>query len=574
VEFTFDDFNERIDPVILSRGYDYWEQGRVARLEQEGEEAWLARVEGTESYQVHMGLDDDGSVFYDCTCPYDAGPVCKHVVAVLLAIIDGLRERNEAEVRPGGDEALRRLLDDAPHGELVELLIERTHEDTAFANELRLRYGGGRETGKALKRMVRQALRQGEGKYGFLDYWGAARAGHAVQGILNQAEARLRIGDPVGATSVYQAVFETVILAVSEADDSMGALGDCIYSALDGLRRTGEAMGSEDRRRLFDYCLQTSADKSILGWDWPWHLVELATGWIQSADDRQRLFETLDRMVALERTGDESGFHDIFTIERAEEIKLRVIEMEGDPEAVRTFLEAHIEFHTFREKLARLLIGEGELDTAKRISQDWLEKKASSAPGLRRVFLGILLDIAFLEGDETEIVKLGSTLFVETGNFELYDMLKGHTPSEAWPERVEELLVMAEEQWRQSEIVPKIYVREEMWDRLLALAKRGGRGIFLAYREYLEPRFPQEMCAFYEESVNSMLERTSHRGVYSEAAEFLRRLGVLGAPSHALQVIRELTGKYRNRPAMVDELRKVERSLLDMAGQANSSSSS
>jgi len=571
MEFTFEDFSERIDPIIFSRGYDYWEQGRVVELEPTGEETWFARVEGTESYLVNLGLEDDGSVFYDCTCPYDAGPVCKHVVAVLLAITDGTRERNEDRARPGGNEALRQLLDGVPHGELVEFLMEMARQDPGFADQLRLRYGGA-ETGKALKRTVRRALRQEEDRHGFLDYWGAARAARAVQKILDQADARLRSGDPVGAASVYQAVFETVIPAVGEADDSMGALADCIYFALQGLQDACEAMGTEDRRRLFDYCLETGADESILGWDWPWDLVRLAADLIQNPDDRRRLFETLDRMVALERTGDSSGFHDVFTIERAEEIKLRVIEAEGNPKAVRSFLEAHIEFHSFRERLARLMIEQGELERAKRISWDWLHSKASTAPGLRRKFLAILLDIALLEGDEAAIVQLESGLFLDTGDFKIYDMLKGRTPRDAWPERVEELLVTAEERRWQREIVTGIYIREEMWDRLLALAKRSGRSIFLAYREYLEPRFPHEMCAFYEESVSSMLERTSHRGVYSEAAQFLRRLADLGAASRALQLIRELTAKYRNRPAMVDELRKAEKTLRDNAAQVNSSS--
>jgi hypothetical protein len=571
MEFTLDDFEARIDPMILARGQDYWEQGRVADLEPKGEEAWRARVEGTESYLVELGLEDDGSVFYHCTCPYDAGPVCKHVVAVLLAITQAPRERDESEARHASDEALLRLLDGVPHGELVQFLMELAHQDHGFADQLRLRYGGG-ETGRALKRMVRRALSHEKDRQGFLDYWGAARAARAVQEILDQADARMRGRDPVGAASIYQAVFETVIPAVGEADDSMGTLADCIYFALGGLKDAGEAMGAEDRRRLFDYCLETSADESILGWDWPWDLAKIAAGLIQSADDRRRLFETLDKMVVLEHARDESSFHDVFTTERAEEIKLSVIEMEGDPEAVRAFLETHTEFHSFRERLARLLIKQGELEAAKQITWDWLDSKAGSARGLRGRFLGILLDIAMLEGDEAAIMQLGSELFLDTGDFKIYDMLKRRTPREAWPERVEEMLVNAQRQAWRREIVPGIYIREEMWDGLLELAKRVGRRIFLGYREYLEPRFPQEMCNFYEEIVKGMLEHTSNRGVYGEAAEYLRRMGDLEAAARALQLIRELAAKYRNRPAMIDELGKVERVLRDTAGRASPSS--
>jgi uncharacterized Zn finger protein len=51
---------------------------------------YVCVVEGTEDYMVHISVHNGTVTDFDCYCPYDAGPVCKHVVAVmyLLRVVD------------------------------------------------------------------------------------------------------------------------------------------------------------------------------------------------------------------------------------------------------------------------------------------------------------------------------------------------------------------------------------------------------------------------------------------------------------------------------------------------------
>ena len=98
-------FLDDVDPVILSRGQDYYHRGHVESIEYD-EGHVTAEVSGSEDepYLVDIDFDEDGEVeAWDCDCPYDWGPVCKHTVAALLAA----QEKGGRSGASGGKRAAR-----------------------------------------------------------------------------------------------------------------------------------------------------------------------------------------------------------------------------------------------------------------------------------------------------------------------------------------------------------------------------------------------------------------------------------------------------------------------------------
>lgn len=72
-------------PTSYSRGEDYVDE--VSKLTKKGN-TYTAQVYGSETYHVTIETDAfDANAF--CSCPYDWGGICKHVVAVGLNIIAG-----------------------------------------------------------------------------------------------------------------------------------------------------------------------------------------------------------------------------------------------------------------------------------------------------------------------------------------------------------------------------------------------------------------------------------------------------------------------------------------------------
>src|SRR5215210_5177821 len=72
----------------FERGVDYYRDGAVFEPVRQALEL-RAQCEGSdyEPYQVSATLTKSGIAETSCTCPYDYGGVCKHIVALLLTYV-------------------------------------------------------------------------------------------------------------------------------------------------------------------------------------------------------------------------------------------------------------------------------------------------------------------------------------------------------------------------------------------------------------------------------------------------------------------------------------------------------
>jgi uncharacterized Zn finger protein len=88
-------------PESFRRGQEYYRQGAVASLILRGREL-RAEVAGSQfaPYGVRVDFDEAGIIDAACSCPYEWGGHCKHIVAALLAYChepESVRELPELE---------------------------------------------------------------------------------------------------------------------------------------------------------------------------------------------------------------------------------------------------------------------------------------------------------------------------------------------------------------------------------------------------------------------------------------------------------------------------------------------
>lgn len=103
-------------PESFQRGQQYYRDGAVRSLVRRGG-VIEAEVDGSAPgpYQVRVTFDAGGVTGAACTCPYDRGGWCKHVVAALLMCLheaQAIEERQPLETRLAGltAEQLREVL--------------------------------------------------------------------------------------------------------------------------------------------------------------------------------------------------------------------------------------------------------------------------------------------------------------------------------------------------------------------------------------------------------------------------------------------------------------------------------
>jgi len=219
-----------------ARGEDYYRSNCVENvLWRDG--LLTAEVEGSEyaAYSVQVQFDEQGISFTDCTCPYDWGGDCKHIIATLLYLS---RRRDEVEQRP----AVADLIDNLNRDQLADLItklsvshpaivddIERIIPLAAISTQTSSTPSLSKVDTNLLQRQIRAELRSSL-KTGY-DYWGEeawydSDLGAALEPAIAQVRAYLNKGEARAALAVLEA-------ATDAWDDGIDSLDEYVRDSFD-----------------------------------------------------------------------------------------------------------------------------------------------------------------------------------------------------------------------------------------------------------------------------------------------------------------------------------------------------
>ncbi len=85
--FTLTTLRALANTASYTKGLTYHRQNAVGKITQTGR-IFAARVTGSYNYRVTLDLADDTAPEFTCSCPYDFGGLCKHAVALGVAVIN------------------------------------------------------------------------------------------------------------------------------------------------------------------------------------------------------------------------------------------------------------------------------------------------------------------------------------------------------------------------------------------------------------------------------------------------------------------------------------------------------
>ena len=97
--------------TIYDRGKDYYESGSISEIHLANPQKLTAEVLGTEEYTVEIECKKP-NILSRCSCPYDYGDICKHIVAVLIHAQkhhDELPQSQSLDIQPVDREKLKGL---------------------------------------------------------------------------------------------------------------------------------------------------------------------------------------------------------------------------------------------------------------------------------------------------------------------------------------------------------------------------------------------------------------------------------------------------------------------------------
>lgn len=558
-------FEEVIDETILKRGLSYFKDGKVQEPKEVGNGIYEAVVEGTEDYTVRLKIKNNVVMEHSCDCPYDRGPVCKHVAAVIFALQEDKlaltekpsgkkKARTKSPKRKSAAAQIDELLSKATRDELEQLIREEAKRDADFKNQIlmALEHYNENLSQYYYEQQIKAILKASKGRYGFLDYHGSIAAGLAVGQMLDTARNHIGKRNFQNALYICFAVLEKMGAALNEADDSNGDMGGCISEACEMLYDIAKVNESEAlRKQIFDWCVSFFEKGTLEDWDWHTDILELAAEIVNTRKE-------FDRIIALTEQEPESKY----TTERLQNIKYKVLmKMEGESVA-EAFLEQQIANPEFRRMALQKALDQNDFAKAYRLAEDGVKHDMQKYPGLAMEWYDWMLKTAQTENNVPKIIEYARYLLIDHFRHgqDYYQILKQHVAPEKWTDFVEELLrdINKKKRWDDEYLIAKIYINEEWWDRLWEMVRNANNlSTTERYESYLSKDYAKELADLYVKLILVFMENNVGRTHYMNACRYIRHIIKLGEREKADKVIATLRTKYSNRRALMEELNKV-----------------
>ena len=580
MKIPLNEFEQHIDEDILKRGLRYFKKGCVTSVDELSGGEYEAIVEGSDTYIVQLHVKNGSVTTFNCTCPYDWGPVCKHEVAVMFYLQQdelGLKAKKKSTTKTSTlsdvagkekkavkkkrtiQEQLEEILEKLSPEEMRSYIGEFCGKDKTFRDLFLAQYLHLIQpvTQEIYSKQIRAVLKSASGRYGYIDYAGARQVGNSMYQLYQLAEKAMNAGSWREAMYMGRAIMEEMTIAIERGDDSNGDLGGSIDNGQDILFRIAqECTDSGIRSELFEYSIDAYHRELFEGWDWHYNMLDLAIELQKTEDEKMRILHYLDQIKPKNDGWD-------FRYEEAQKQRLKLIRKTEGKIRANDYLEANITNSDFRRELILKAIEEKNYAKAVALAEKGIAADRKDKPGLAAEWKWHLLNVYQLQNDSEKSVELARNLFLYSGRFstkEMYNIMKKYVPAADWKVFFEQLVAdrIKSEQWVSFYTIADMYTWENQWEKLLSLLIKNPSIDNISHVEkYLAKQNAEQLVDLYSKEIQVFIEKNISRSHYRTACKYIRRMKKLGGQDKTEELIAFLRSTYPQRRALMEELDKV-----------------
>lgn len=566
---------------ILERGYDYYCDGAVENIEI-GRDDLRADVVGTEDYEVEISLNDGKVTDMYCSCPYAAGGNnCKHMAAVLYEWTADIMDADEPEDTDNEDEdddedaesmdlfkpavtvcdykkksaAVEKLVTSAERDIVQAFLVSVLAEDKKLLLRFRnmVNKCATNEDVEDYFEQIDEIADRYLGRDHFINYYQAYDFMLELEEIIDKDVRRMiDNGSHISAFHVMNHIF--VLLGNVDMDDSGGEtsmLAEQIYQLwLELLTK----VNAQDKRKMFIW-FTTHMDGSVIDY-LEEYIEQIIMEEFKEPEYEQDKLSFMEEMIEKAEKKD-SGWSRDYAVGKWTVTYLKTLEEKNAPEdqleeickkywnnsgVRRYYIDRYFEKKEY-DRVLQVLDESIELDKAYRGQVlEYNQKKK---------------EIYRLQGNKSAYIEQLWKLVLEqsAGDLDIYKELKAQYSEKEWLIKREELF----KKLPANAHIDRLYKEEKLYDRLLAyVLKSSGLYAVQSYENVLKKEYPKQILSKYQGEVNKMASCTGNRKHYADLVALLRRMKQIKGGSEIVEtIVEEWKIKYRNRPAMMDELSKL-----------------
>lgn len=556
---------------ILERGYDYYCDHAVENMEI-SDDIIRADVIGSEDYEVEISLSNGQVTDMYCSCPYALdGRNCKHMAAVLYEWSENkVEEKKEEENAINTDlfqpaytiNACKKKLNAAE-----ELVSSANEEDVrsflaaVLAEDEKLLLRFHNTINKQVTRGdINNYIRQVDiitdrylGRNHFISYYEADGFISELEEIIDEDVHRMiDNGNYLSAFEVMNYIF--VLIGDVDMDDSDGGTGmlaDRIYQLwLELLVK----VSPEEKRKMFDW-FTSHLDGSVIDY-LEEYIEQIIMGKFEEKEYEQAKLDFIEDMIARSEHKDSDWSRDYGVGKWAVRYLEMLQEKKASDEKIKEVCKRYWKNSSVRRYYVDICMKKKEYDHVLQILDECILLDKQYA-GLIFEYNEKKKEIYLLQGNRSAYIEQLWKLVIEyeAGNLELYRELKKQYTAEEW-------LVKREEIFKKLPAyahVDRLYNEEKLYDRLLVYVLNSpGLYALQEYEKVLKKEYPEQILDKYKDEVSKMAVHTSDRKNYAHLVSLLRKMQqVKGGSKVVGQIVAEWNIKYKNRPAMMDELRKL-----------------
>jgi hypothetical protein len=560
MKISLTEFEQLIDEKILKRGLAYFKSSAITDFSEISTGEYEAIVSGTEEYTVQLEISNDTITEHNCDCPYDMGPICKHAVAVIFHLQQDELELNQPSIsKPrktktkSVSQQVKELLKEIPHKELVDFVDKNSKKDKKFRNYFLASFGhlSQNQSKEFYQKQIHSILQSAAGRDGWIGWSDMKYVVNTTEPFLENAKKYLANNSFENVFYISTALLEEITESFQYGDDSNGDLGYFIESAMELLSNlTKEKIPSQLKQEIFEYCISSFKQKLFEGWDWHLGMLHTACELIDKESDADIILDCLDSV-----NGD-------YERERAQSFKLDVLRKFKNEKEVEKYINKHISNTSIRTKEIEKAFKNKDFKRVIQLSEDGIKCDKKDKPGLVKVWYNWLLKVAQFKNETSKTIEYSRFLFIDNFHPEqdYYQILKENVEGENWHPFLEKIIIeiTPKSKWTYTELIRKIYIKEEWWDRLFIMLKQNLSMENIQQNEqYLSNDYSSELIELYSERITNYVEEYIGRNHYQTACRYLRRMKKLGGNEQVNELIELFRKQYSQRKALMDELTRV-----------------
>lgn len=592
-------------PESFRRGEEYYREGTISNTAIQQDTLLSGECAGTYSpyYRVQVELDDAGIANASCTCLYEYGGYCKHIVALLLAY---LHHPKSFPVRKAPEE----LLADLDRDDLTAILTKMIQEQPDLYDRIEAMTSvpskSKKKRGKKVdievhRRHILGIVHSLDGMRMSEAYWHVGGLANQLREVQGSALKFLDAGDAESALEILLVLLEESSRGIEYVDDSDGELGgfvgDLGTSLAEAILSMEFSQVERDRlvrrlEKLIDYAgdygmegnLDIAVQAAKYGWgDVPKEMEPVRRTVPKFDEDEEPDDWDEDKYWGEEDNHEfrEWGFPVESGVEDLTEARLNVLERQGRIEEYLALCkqeERHLRYalklcdlkqmsEAVKYAKKHLTTAEESLEVARRLRETRLVAEAIEIGehGLKlkgsKLSLGEWLGpVEEAQGRTKQALSAWLAVFGEHPSLETYKAIRRLAGS-GWgsmrPEVMEKLRKSYDKQ-----VLAEVFLLEEEWDEAIKVAE--GRDVYYPVVEMVadgvvhhRPEWVAQISLRHAERL--MSEPKSKN--YPIAAAWLKRAKqaykLLGKTDEWKKYLGEMKEKYKRRPALQSQLARL-----------------